>query len=259
MISFFQLLIVIGIFIGLAYASKNIANRLEFNRFKNSKFSNPLEYFPSEEILSLKQVYYLIMILIFIIIILYMTFDWTDGSYLILGLDIIISTYLAIKISKDSFKDKIILFLLIPFGSITKILFGESMLILLDLPHIFGYLYFIKVYYRKFVQYTENNGLGITIMLLFAIIFVSFLFTILAEKVSPMDSITMVSNAFTSNSFDASGKVISGKLNSLVLAWSGFILSGVGTATLAVSMVLEYVNGQFDDIKDLIRSKKKKN
>ena len=98
--------------------------------------------------------------------------------------------------------------------------------------------------------------MGITIILLFAIILVSFLFTIIVEGVSPMDSMTMVSNAFTSNSFDASGKNIIGKLNSLVLAWSGFILSGVGTATLAASIVNNYVSRQFAEMKDLVKKKK---
>jgi hypothetical protein len=171
-------------------------------------------------------------------------------------LDIVVSIYLALKMDKDSRKDKVLLFLLIPFGSITALLFGDGIVVLLDLTHIIGYLYFIKVYFRKFIDYTENNGLGVTIILLFAIILVSFLFTILVENVSPMDSMTMVSNAFTSNSFDASGKNIIGKLNSLVLAWSGFILSGVGTATLTVSIVNEYVNRQFAEIKDLARKKK---
>jgi hypothetical protein len=157
---------------------------------------------------------------------------------------------------KDSRKDKVLLFLLIPFGSITGLLFGDTIVALLDLTHIIGYLYFIKVYFRKFVEYTENNGLGVTIILLFGLILVSFLFTILVENVSPIDSLTMVSNAFTSNSFDASGKNVIGKLNSLVLAWSGFILSGVGTATLTVSIVNEYVNRQFAEIKDLARKKK---
>ena len=92
--------------------------------------------------------------------------------------------------------------------------------------------------------------------MLFVIILVSFLFTILVENVSPMDSMTMVSNAFTSNSFDASGKNIIGKLNSLVLAWSGFILSGVGTATLAVSIVNNYVDRQFSEMKEFVKKKK---
>jgi len=83
--------------------------------------------------------------------------------------------------------------------------------------------------------------------------------TILDEGVSPIDSMTMVSNAFTSNSFDASGSNIFGKINSLVLAWSGFILSGVGTATLAASIVNRYVTRQFDELKELVKKKKEDN
>jgi hypothetical protein len=123
---------------------------------------------------------------------------------------------------------------------------------------MFAYVYYIKVYYQKFVQYTENNGLGLTLILLFSIILVSFLFTIIAEGVSPLDSITMVSNAFTSNSFEASGKMAIGKLNSLLLAWGGFILSSVGTATLSVSLVMRYVNRRFDEIEDKIKKKNNK-
>jgi hypothetical protein len=256
-ISIFQILVSIGIFAALAYIARYIVNKGRLlARFKNSRLSNPEEYFPSEEIYLLKQVFYLIVILVIIMICLYLTFDWNEGFYFIYLLDILVSLYLALKMDKDSLKDKVLLFFLIPFGSITGILFGDSIVVILDLTHIIGYLYFIKVYFRKFVEYSENNGLGITIILLFAIILVSFLFTILVENVSPMDSITMVSNAFTSNSFDASGKNIIGKLNSLVLAWSGFILSGVGTATLAASIVNRYVSSQFAEMKDLVKKKK---
>ena len=73
-----------------------------------------------------------------------------------------------------------------------------------------------------------------------------------------MDSATMVSNAFTRNSFDATGKIMIGKINSLVLAWGGFILSIVGTATLAVSIVMSYVSRQFEDMKDFVKNKKEK-
>lgn len=253
----FQLLFAIGIFAALTYATKFIVNNAKFKSLKDSKFFNPLEYFPSEEISNLKQVAYLVMILIFIVICLYLLFDWEEGLLIISILDIIISIFLAINMGNDSFKEKFILFLLIPFGSITRLAFGSGITVLLDILHIFAYAYFVQVYYRKFVRYTENNGLGITILLLFSIILVSFLFTIMAEGVSPLDSITMVSNAFTSNSFEASGNSTVGKLNSLVLAWGGFILSGVGTATLAVSMVLGYVNRQFDEMEELIKSKKK--
>ena len=256
-ISIFQILVAMGIFAALAYIAKYIVTKGRLMaRFKKSKLSNPQEYFPSEEVFLLKQVFYLIVILVIIMICLYLTFDWDEGFYFVYLLDIVVSLYLALKMDKDSLKDKVLLFLLIPFGSITGILFGDSIVVILDLTHIIGYLYFIKVYFRKFVEYTENNGLGITIILLFSIILISFLFTIVVENVSPMDSITMVSNAFTSNSFDASGKNIIGKINSLILAWSGFILSGVGTATLAVSIVNEYVNRQFAEIKDLVKKKK---
>ena len=248
-----------GIFAALAYIAKYIINKGRLMaRFKKSRLSNPQEYFPSEEVFLLKQVFYLIVILVIIMICLYLTFDWDEGFYFAYLLDIVVSLYLALKMDKDSLKDKVLLFLLIPFGSITGILFGDSIVVILDLTHIIGYLYFIKVYFRKFVEYTESNGLGITIILLFGIILVSFLFTIPVENVSPMDSLTMVSNAFTSNSFDASGKNIIGKLNSLILAWSGFILSGVGTATLAVSIVNDYVNRQFAEMKDLVKKKKEK-
>lgn len=258
-ISIFQILVAMGIFAALAYIAKYIINKGRLMaRFKKSRLSNPQEYFPSEEVFLLKQVFYLIVILVIIIICLYLTFDWNEGFYFIYLLDIVVSLYLALKMDKDSLKDKVLLFLLIPFGSITGILFGDSIVALLDLTHIIGYLYFIKVYFRKFVEYTENNKLGITIILLFTIILVGFLFTILAENVSPMDSLTMVSNAFTSNSFDASGNNIIGKLNSLILAWSGFILSGVGTATLAVSIINQYVDRQFSEMKDLVKKKKEK-
>ncbi len=253
----FQILVAMGVFVALTYAARYIANNGRLiNRFKKSRLSNPLEYFPSEAVFLLKQVFYLAVIMVIIIICLYLTFDWNEGFYFIYLLDIVVSIYLALKMDKDSRKDKVLLFLLIPFGSITALLFGEGIVVLLDLTHIIGYLYFIKVYFRKFVDYTENNGLGITIILLFAIILISFLFTILVENVSPMDSMTMVSNAFTSNSFDASGKNIIGKLNSLVLAWSGFILSGVGTATLAVSIVNNYVDRQFSEMKEFVKKKK---
>lgn len=255
----FQFLIAIGFFALLVYIGKCIVNNDELMKnFKNSRFFNPLEYLPSEEISTLKQVFFLIMILIFIVIILYLVFGWDDGLYAISVLDVIISLYLAITMGNDLLKDKILLFLLIPFGSIYVILFGSAFAVH-DLLHIFAYLYFIQLYYRKFLRYTENNSLGITIILLFSIILVSFLFTILVEGVSPIDSITMVSNAFTSNSYEASGKTIIGKFNSLLLAWGGFLLSGVGTATLAVSMVMRRVDSQFDDIENLIKNKKKNN
>ncbi|WP_405296259.1 hypothetical protein [Methanobrevibacter sp.] len=257
LIPIFQILAAMGIFAVFVYVGRYIVNKGKlFFCSKDSRILDPREYFPSEELLSLKQVFYLMMILLIVMICLYLTFDWNESLIFIYILDIVVSTYLALDMGKDTLKEKLLLFFLVPFGSLIGIVFGDGIIVLLDIFHIIGYLYFIKVYYRKFVKYTENNGLGITIVLLFVIILVSFLFTIVIEGVSPLDSMTMVSNAFTSNSFDASGNTIIGKINSLVLAWSGFILSGVGTATLAVSIVNRYVTSQFDEMKDLVKKKK---
>jgi len=255
-----QLLCVIVVFAFCVYACKFIVNKINSSpQFKNSKFLNPLEYFPQEKLVYLKQLYYLIMILVFIIISLYIVFEWKHGLFAISILDIIISICIFNNMSRNSLKDKIVLLLLIPIVPMTRILFGHDILVYFNIIHILGYVYLIQVYYRKFVKYTENNDLGITILLLYTIILVSFIFTIVVEDVSPLDSIVMVSNAFTSNSFDASGNSVIGKLDSLVLAWGGFLLSGVGTATLAASIIQRYVDRQFDDMEDFIKKNKKDN
>ena len=131
-----QLLVSVGVFALLVYVARFLVRNFELSsRFKNSRFSNLQEYFPSEEIFSLKQVFYLIMILIFIFISLYVIFDWSEGGYILI-LDILVSVYLAVNAGRDSIKDKIILFLLVPFGSLSGILFSESLIYFLDLIHI---------------------------------------------------------------------------------------------------------------------------
>ncbi|RAP52450.1 MAG: hypothetical protein BZ138_03105 [Methanosphaera sp. rholeuAM270] len=240
------------------YVLKFILGKIKSSTYlKNSRFFNPLEYMPIEEIMTLKQVYYLVMILVLIIIILYLIFDWADGLNFIYVLDILLSTFFIMKLDTSSLKGKVLYVLLIPLASLSGLFFDYTLLILYNIFHIFALSYYIEVYYRKFLEYTENNGLGITIILLFSIITVSFLFTILAENVSPLDSMTMVTNAFTSNSFEASGKTVVGKLDSLLLAWGGYILSGVGTATLSVSIIKGFTNKRFDHLEELIKKNKK--
>ena len=67
----------------------------------------------------------------------------------------------------------------------------------------------------------------------------------------------MVSNAFTSNGYAILGNTGIGKLTAIFLVWGGYTISGVGTATLAVSIIMGYVNRRFDDIEDLVKKKKK--
>ena len=67
----------------------------------------------------------------------------------------------------------------------------------------------------------------------------------------------MVSNAFTSNGYSVLGHSTFGKINALILVWSGFLLSGVGTATLAVAIVMKYANDKFDHLEEKVKKIKK--
>ena len=224
--------------------------------FKSSRLFNPREYLPEEELSTLRQVFYLIMMLIVIINMIYLLVYWENEIYNFIFLDIFVSMYLAVHFRNSL--NKIILFLLIPFGSLSFIIFGNSPLAYVDLIHIVAFLYFIRIYYRKFIDYTETNRLGVTILLLFSIVFISFFNTMIVENVTPINAIAMVSNAFTSNGYAILGESFLGKMNAILLVWSGFILSGVGTATLTVAIVLKSVNNNFDKLEDMIKRNKKR-
>lgn len=69
----------------------------------------------------------------------------------------------------------------------------------------------------------------------------------------------MVSNTFTSNGYVVLGKTVTGKLNSVVLVWGGYLLSGVATATLAAGILIRYFSKRLeeydkkiDELKELI-------
>ena len=73
----------------------------------------------------------------------------------------------------------------------------------------------------------------------------------------------MVSNAFTSNGYAILGNSGMGKLTALVLVWSGYTISGVGTATLTAAILLrhnrkreEKLNKRLDDLESLIKNNK---
>lgn len=219
---------------------------------KSYRILNPKEYLPDEEIHSLKQIFYLIMMALFFIIILYsLIMDGKDVIYLAV-LDIVISLYVAATLDKSTLKNKILIILLIPFGSLTYLLFHYSLVGYLDFLHVPIFIYLIKLYYDKFKMYTESNGLGITIILLFIIIFISFLFTQIVEGMNALDSLVMVSNAFTSNGYAVLGSSILGKIDAIVLVWAGYILSGVGTATLTAAILIRHYNSKLKEHDDNI-------
>ena len=240
-IAVFLVLMVIGSFL----LKKIIKSR--------NKVFNPREYFPEEEIHSLRQVFYLIMMAACFINILYsLVFVSTDVIYLVI-FDILLSLFVAIRLDRSTLKNKILIFLLVPYGSLTYLLFGNTLVGFLDFLHVPIFIYIIKLYYDKFREYTESNGLGIAIILLFLIVFISFLATQIAEGANALDSLVMVSNAFTSNGYAVLGNSIAGKLDAIVLVWAGYILSGVGTATLTAAILTRHFNSKFEELEELIK------
>ena len=218
-----------------------------------NKIFNPREYFPEEEIHSLRQVFYLIMMAACFINILYsLVFVSTDVIYLVI-FDILLSLFVAIRLDRSILNNKILIFLLVPYGSLTYLLFGNTLVGFLDFLHVPIFIYIIKLYYDKFREYTESNGLGIAIILLFLIVFISFLATQIAEGANALDSLVMVSNAFTSNGYAVLGNSIAGKLDAIVLVWAGYILSGVGTATLTAAILTKHFNSKFEELEELIK------
>lgn len=194
----------------------------------------------------------------FFVIILY-TLVFVNGDlYTFTIIDLIISLYLAVNLDKSSLKNKLLFILIIPYGSLTFLLFGDTLIGILDLIHIPVYIYFIKLYYDKFKEYTESHSLGITIILLFTIIFISFFITQFTEGVNPLDSLVMVSNAFTSNGYAILGNSTVGKINSIILVWGGYLLSGVGTATLASAILIRHFNSRFEKLEKMIEENNKK-
>ena len=212
----------------------------------SNTLSNLGEILPEDEIHTLKQVFYLILMSLAFINILYALIS-SEGLIYFVIFDIALSLFLAITLDKSSLKGKIILLLLVPFDSINFILFGSFLLSFIDIIHVLVFLYFIKFYYDKFRQYTESNGLSVTIVILFILVFISFIVTQIVEGVYPLDSLVMVSNAFTSNGYAVLGTSMAGKLNAIVLVWGGYILSGVGTATLTAAIIMKHFNHKFEE------------
>lgn len=245
----FQLIVEIIIFTILTLIGGVVSKKLKSS---SNRFLNPHEFLPDDEIHTLKQMFYLIMMaLSFVIVIYTLTFVVEDVFYIVL-FDIFLSLFIAVTLDKTSIKGKILFLLLIPFGSLTYLVFGFTLISLLDSIHIFIFLYFIKYYFDKFREYTDSNGLGLTVILLFSIIFFSFFITQFAEHVNALDSLVMVSNAFTSNGYTVLGKTIPGKLNSLFLVWGGYIISGAGTATLTAAILIRHFNKRVEELEKII-------
>lgn len=256
-----ELLIPILVF-GAVFAVGEIIYKKLVN--SNSRILNPQEYFPEQELETLRQVYYLVMMLIFFIFILYIMVFEGEQLLPILVLQIVLSLYIALRLDYSSWNNRILFFLLVPYEAVILLIYNSHLTLWpIYLIHVLVYAYFMKVYFGKFRKYTETNGLGITIILLFSIVVFSFIVTLFAEGVEPLDAIVMVSNAFTSNGYAVLGSTGIGKLTSILLVWGGYTISGVGTATLTAAIILrrnkkreKELNERLDKLESLIKNNK---
>ncbi|WP_405324030.1 hypothetical protein [Methanobrevibacter sp.] len=255
--------IILGIafFFGLYLVSSYILKYLKRNRHK--RLLNSTEYLPKEETQTLKQVFYLIIITLCFVDILYSLVFWSSDDFYrhFIFYDVLVSLICCLAIKKDTLTEKIIMIFLIPLSSLLHSTLDDPaiLLVILLAVHFIGLAYVIKVYYGKFIHFTESNGLGISILLLFGLVFVSFIFTSFAEGKNLLDSLVMVSNAFTSNGYAVLGDTPIGKLNSLFLVWGGYILSGVGTATLTTALLSRHFNKRFEELEELIKNNNDEN
>lgn len=249
----FDFILILIVFLIFYFLLNKVVNILKENRYFDSQ-----QYLPVEEAHTLKQVFYLLIISgCFVYILASLTMVSNDNLYLSL-FDFSISTLCFLLMKKDTMKDKILLFFLIPFGSVSFLISDTfTLLIILDLFHMVALVFVMKYYYHKFMEYTENNGLGIAILLLYIIVFVSMLATHFTENKNLLDALVMSSNAFTSNGYAVLGDSIPGKINSLILVWSGYILSGVSTATLTAALLIKHFNKKFDELEKMIKENNK--
>lgn len=123
------------------------------------------EFFPQEELLTYKQLYYLIIIVIIYFCIMYFFINKLNSpnfEIIIISsvTDIIFSVYVTIDFYDGSTKSKIISIFLIPLASISFLLFGESMITYWDFIRIPALLFLVVHYYKKFSIHTKKKLFG---------------------------------------------------------------------------------------------------
>ena len=222
------------------------------------RFFNIGEYFPKDEIHTLTQVAYLALMTACFVNVMYTLIYVNINTTYFAILNFSLSLFIAITIDKSTFVRKLFIVVLVPYGALTYLLFNSPLIGLVNFIQVPVFIYLIKHYYDKFMDYTESHGLGISIVLLFTIIFVSFLITSIIENKNPLDAIVMVSNTFATNGYTVYGTSDIGKVNTLVLAWMSVILPAVGTATLTSAILTRHYNKKlkdYDDKLDILNNK----
>ena len=247
-----QFLIEFLLFVVLIFAG-NLLKKIPKIRLFNIN-----EFFPKDEIHTLTQVFYLaLMTACFVNVIYTLIYVNIDTLYFAL-LNLSLSLFIAITIDKSTLARKLFILVLVPYGALTYLLFNHPLVGLVNFIQIPVFIYLIKYYYDKFMEYTESHGLGISIVFLFVVIFVSFLITSFIEHKNSLDAIVMVSNAFATNGYTVYGTSDIGKVNNLVLAWMSVIIPAVGTATLTSAILIRHFNKKlkgYDDQLNVLNNK----
>lgn len=233
-----QIIISIGVFLFLCFIGNQVKKIIEKHY---GIHLNPKDFLPIEEIKSLMQVYYLLIILLIYLCVMNFFFNNLGISRELVFvnslIDIILSVFLVTIYYDGSKKSKIISIFLMPIVSISYILFGGSLIRYWDFVRMPILFYLVVIFYNKFLNYTERNNLGKTILILISIIYTGIVLTVILENQNPINAAAMVSNAITSNGYTVLGDSKGGVLTSTFLVWAGYILSGVGTATLAAEII----------------------
>ena len=201
------------------------------------------KFLPSDEIYYLKQIFLLIMSSLFIFGFLSMLFIY-DSYVDISILDIILSIIAIGYVANDDYKSIILSLLLMPAPVALWFLnISITPLIIIHWVGIFiGTIYFIQ----QFFKFTEKNNLGFTVIIFVLILMVSCFVTSFYEGTNLIDSFVMISNAFTSNGYTILGQSTIGKIDSILLVWGGYLLSGVGTATLTAAIITSYLKSRIE-------------
>ena len=206
--------------------------------------------------MTLNQVHYLgIILFIYISInLLFETYSQVSGGLLFINnlIDICLSITIIVTFYDCSNKSRILSIFIMPMASIASLVFGGNLLGFWDFIRIPALLYVVIISYHEFLEFTNKNQLGKLILLLISIVFTALVLTIFFENQNPINSRSMVSNAFTSNGYAVLGSSVGGVLTSTFLIWAGYIISGVGTATLAAAIVHRNSKRKFKNLEEKI-------
>lgn len=208
-------------------------------------------FLPRDELVYLKQIFYLVMgsfsLLSLITLYLGVEYNYVDICYL----DIILSFISIIYIADKRKFNFILAILMIPTRSVIWLLGIHDMNVIAIfaflLIHIVAMILAAIFFFKRFLKYTKSNNLGYTVLIFIGILSIGLLVTAFFEDTTLLDSVVMISNAFTSNGYTVLGKSFGGKVVSILLVWGGYLLSGVGTATLAAAIITTYLRGKITD------------